>query len=501
MIALLGIAVSRFVPLLALPVSWHTDSLIFAIAVALIVANILYQLSFTTDPATADTTNENYTFFICAWFLLSYMLACSAERFHLFFAPLVAILSGYMLNRLFKKYMPQAENDWHPLVFLGVLLAWQVLICGKDILSFLMSILSFSHLSLKLPEHLQFLITLFVTAIFLGFILQSLFYRKHTQYSAKDACALIVICLLAWLSITGIYRLGITQTGFTATITAQPPPDERTRDALNGMKTNIPPNAVIAANWNLGSMTNELGKRTTIVDEEQNLPKIRALSQAVFCGENEDRALQFLKEHRATHILVHPMDIFQLNLHFFAATELGENLGRFSPVTLFKLSEKSDQELEYLVDNPMPIELNAESQPETVKKVIIPFLWEDESVVIKSPASIVIYDGNSVKTTSVKELIIADRQWYFPEAKISGCVWKRSEIARDIPLEYADPMALYISPRARESLTIKLFLGEHSDYFKLVYQSPRIYGVVPVKIWEIKYPPDIVADSMHLHVD
>lgn len=500
-IALLGIAVSRFVPLLALPVSWHIDSLIFAIAVAIIGANILYQLSNTSDSAATDTTNENHILVLCAWFLPSYILACSAERFHVFLAPLIAILSGYTINRLFNKYTPQSENGGHLLVFFGVLLAWQVLICGRDILSFLVSILSFSHVSLRLPEHLQLLITLFVTAIFLGFILQSLLYRKRTRYSVKNACILIVVCLITWLSITGIYRLGLTQTGFMTAITAQPPPDGETRHALNGIKTNTPPNAVIAANWNLGSITNELGRRATIVDEGQNLPKIRAFSQAVFCGENEDKALRFLKEHEATHILIHPMDIFQLNLHFFAATELDATLGRFNPITLLKLTEKSEQELEYIVDSHMPIELNTESQPVTVKKVIIPFFWEHESYAINSPASIIIYDGNSVKTVSVKELIIADRQWYFPEAKISGCVWKRSEIARDLPLEFTDPMAIYITPRARESMTIKLFLDEHSDYFRLVYESPRIYGAVPVKIWEIIYPPDIGTDSMHLHVD
>jgi hypothetical protein len=181
------------------------------------------------------------------------------------------------------------------------------------------------------------------------------------------------------------------------------------------------------------------------------------------------------------------MDILQLNLHFFAGTGLGENVGEFSPVTPFKLSDKSNQKLEYLTDYPISIKINTKRDLERVKKVIIPFLWENKGFTISSPSSIVIRDGNSEKTVSVKELIIADRQWYFPEAEISGCVWKLSEIVRDVPLESADPKALYISPEARESLTVKLFLGEHSDHFKLVYESPSTYGPIPVKIWEIHY--------------
>ena len=486
-IGLVGIAVSRFVPLLGLPIPWLTDSLIFVIAAVLIIANTLYQFSFTTHQATTDTINENHALLISAWFIPSYMLACSAQRFHLFLAPVVAMLSGYILDKLLKKYMPQAENNRYPLVFLGVLLAWQVLICGKDILTFLLSLLSFSHLSFRLPEIVEFLITLFVTAIFLGFILQNLFYRKQTQYSVKKACALLIVCLLAWVSITGIYRLGPTQIGFMATLMAEPSPDSGTREALNALKIDTASNAVIAANWSLGSMTNEIGRRTTIVDEEQNLAKISAMSKAVFCGENEDAALQFLKEHRATHILLHPMDILQLNLHFFAATGLGENIEQIHPVVPLLLTDKSDQKLEYFVNYPLSIKINIETHQETVKKVIIPFLWENEGFAISSPPSIVIHDGNSEKTVSVKELIIADRQWYFPEAEIDGCVWKRSEIIRDVPLESSDPIAFYFSPEARESLTVKLFLGEHSEYFKLVYESSSTYGPISVKMWKIHY--------------
>lgn len=486
-IAILGIAVSRFIPLFSLPIPWITDDFIFAISVTLIVANALYQFSFTTYQMTTDTKNENHGLLIFAWFIPSYVLTCSAIRFDLFLAPLVAMLSGYMLSRLFKKYMPQTENNRHLLIFLGVLLVWQVLVCGTDILTFLISIITFNQLSLSLPEHLQFLISLFVTAIFLGFILQSLFYRKHTQYSAKKACALIIVCSFTWLSIIGIYRLGLTQTAFMTTITAQPYPGKGMRHALSGVKTNTAPDAVIAANWTLGSIINELGKRTTIVDEEQNFAKIRAMSKAVFYGKSENEALQFLKEHRATHILLQPMDISLLNLHFFAASGQSENIERFIPVTPLKLSDKSDQKLEYLADQLVLIKINTEYNTGTVKKAMIPFSWEGDGFTISSPASITIHEDNSVKIVSVKELIIADRQWYFPEGKIGGCVWKRSGIVRDIPLEFTEPMALYISPEARESMAVKLFFGEHSSHFKLVYESPPPYGIIPIKIWEIQY--------------
>ena len=486
-ISLFGIAVSRFVSLVAIPFPWITDRLIFGIASALIVANTLYQFSVTTRWDPKEARNEHRNLFIAAWFLPSYMMACSAHRFHIFLAPLVAMLSGYMLNRLFKKYMPPSKNNWQGLIFLGVLLSWQVLVCGKDILTFFLSLLSFSHLSFSLPEIVELLITLFVTAIFFGFILQNLFYRKQTQYSVKKACALIGVCLLTWLSIIGIYRLGPTQAGFFRAVLAEPIPDRGTRDALNGLKANTPLRAVIAASWNFGSLINEFGRRATIVDEEQNLAKIRAMLEPVFCGENEDAALQFLKEHKATHLLLHPMDILQMNLHFFAAEPLRENTRQFYPGTRLILTEKTDQKLEYVVATPVSIKINTEPPLRTVTRMSLPFKWENESFSISTPASIVINADHPEQTFSVKELIIADRQWYFPEAKIGGCVWIPSEIVRDRPLEFMNPIARYISPEARESLTVKLFLGEHSEHFKLVYESPSTYGPIPVKIWEIHY--------------
>lgn len=485
-IAILGIAVSRFVTLLSLPFPWIADSYILAISVTIIAANTLYQFSFTTHETT-NTGKENHNFLIFAWFIPSYILTCSAIRFDLFLAPLVAMLSGYTLNKLLEKYMPKTENTLYSTLFLGILLSWQVLICGNDIFTFFISIISFSHLSLKLPESLELIITLFLTAIFFGLIIQSLLNRNRIQYSVKKACALIIVCLLSWLSITGIYRLEPTQSGFMSSILARPSPDRKTRDALNELKTTTLSSAVIAANWGFGSATNELARRTTIIDEEQEFVKIRAMANAVFCGENEVEALQFLKEHKATHILLHPMDITELTTHSFAASGRTEYIGQFSPNTHFRLSEKSDQKLEYLAYYHVSLKINTKSRQGILKKVVIPHSWENESITIDSPPSIVFREGNADKTVSIKELIIAERQWYFPEAKLSGCVWIRSEIERDVPPEFMDPAAFYISPEGREYLAVKLFFGEHSDHFKMVYESPDTYGPVPVKIWEIQY--------------
>ena len=59
---------------------------------------------------------------------------------------------------------------------------------------------------------------------------------------------------------------------------------------------------------------------------------------------------------------------------------------------------------------------------------------------------------------------------------------------------------LYFSPQARQSLMVQLYLfNRSSDFFTPIYppnnDSETNYGV---RVWEIHYPSDIVADPKYL---
>ena len=58
--------------------------------------------------------------------------------------------------------------------------------------------------------------------------------------------------------------------------------------------------------------------------------------------------------------------------------------------------------------------------------------------------------------------------------------------------------AYYIPPLGWNSLAVKLFLrGEHKNIFVPVYPTDDA-TVKDIKVWEIRYPPDIETDEKYL---
>ncbi len=75
--------------------------------------------------------------------------------------------------------------------------------------------------------------------------------------------------------------------------------------AFDWMKGNLPGHAVVAAHWNHGSQLNVLAGVKTIVDQDHYIPHWIALyRQHINFAETEREALEFLRSHRATHLML-----------------------------------------------------------------------------------------------------------------------------------------------------------------------------------------------------
>ena len=82
--------------------------------------------------------------------------------------------------------------------------------------------------------------------------------------------------------------------------------------AYRWMKGRLPNNAVVAASWNYGGQLNVLGDVKTITDPDHFLPHwIHLYCRHVFCGQSEREALEFLKTHNATHLMLTTRDLFE----------------------------------------------------------------------------------------------------------------------------------------------------------------------------------------------
>ena len=97
-----------------------------------------------------------------------------------------------------------------------------------------------------------------------------------------------------------------TRTLLTATYFRQAiPGDSAEAHAFDWLKNNLPDTAVVAANWSFGSLLNVLSNVKTIVDQDHYIQYwIHLYNQHVYFAESEREALEFLKTHNATHVML-----------------------------------------------------------------------------------------------------------------------------------------------------------------------------------------------------
>ena len=75
--------------------------------------------------------------------------------------------------------------------------------------------------------------------------------------------------------------------------------------AFDWIKANLPAHAVVAAHWNHGSQLNVLAGVKTIVDQDHYIPHwIGLYQQHINFAKTEREALEFLRSHRATHLML-----------------------------------------------------------------------------------------------------------------------------------------------------------------------------------------------------
>lgn len=101
-----------------------------------------------------------------------------------------------------------------------------------------------------------------------------------------------------------------------ATDLRQVTPSKNVGRALNWMKTALPNTAIVAAHWGHGSQLNVLGGVKTIVDQDTYLQNwILLYEQHVHNAPSEREALEYLKTHGTTHIMLTGKDPSRSFLH------------------------------------------------------------------------------------------------------------------------------------------------------------------------------------------
>lgn len=148
----------------------------------------------------------------------------------------------------------------------------------------------------------------FFTATFLHFVLDT-FCKKFTEkkkifqtYLKVAATITCLITIMYWTpagshatrSVYAARHLRVPLPGHT--------PIEK---AYRWMKIYMPSNAIVAAHWAYGSQLNVLANVKTIIDQDHYIQHwIHLYEIYVYDGKSEQEALEFLKTHHATHIML-----------------------------------------------------------------------------------------------------------------------------------------------------------------------------------------------------
>lgn len=252
------------------------------------------------------------------------------------------------------------------------------------------------------------------------------------------------------------------------------PDNPHLKTAFEWMKIEIP-SAVVAASWNDGSQLNVLAGVKTIIDQDHYLQHwIHLYNRHVFCARSNQEALQFLKTHEATHLLLYANDlIYHANSYSnIGSNENGDIRWDFTP-----LRRQLPKDMKYRMVPDSHVNIPLES---------IDFDMTENTFTVKAQ----LKTGDTVKLPAVA-LINKRRVTIERQNEYGGIV-----IVFD---EYQNPSAAYYIPAVGwDSLAVRLyFRGDIPDIFVPIYPIDRDVAA-DVKVWEIHYPPDIQPHPKYL---
>ena len=150
------------------------------------------------------------------------------------------------------------------------------------------------------------------------------FVKQHRQRVVlKTGVAITLLAGILFLPPLGAHA---TRTLYAATRMRKVTPTKNVGRTLDWMKTALPNTAIVAAHWGYGSQLNVLGGVKTIIDQDTYLQNwILLYNRHVHNAASENEALEYLKTHGATHIMLTGKDTSRSFLH-------GELSDAFLPV-------------------------------------------------------------------------------------------------------------------------------------------------------------------------
>ena len=306
------------------------------------------------------------------------------------------------------------------------------------------------------------------------------------QIFLKTGMTVTLLALLLWYPPAGAHA---RHSIFAARHSLKAMPgDTSTEKAFRWMNAQLPGTACVATSWQHGSQLNVLGGVKTIIDQDHYIQHwIHLFYRHVFCAQSNEEALEFLKTHETTHLMLRASDLLQ-------SAKTYSSVGS---------DTKGDREFELI-----PLQMNTYENGTPFFVPVdkgLPFTHIDVSHNAGNDSFITatakLKNGSLVKMPYT--LFIGETRIHSQESigRENGGILLMFNEQKQFRRGY------YVPPIGWKSLAVRLFFnGELHDVFVPVYSVDENASVSDVKVWEIRYPPDIKADPKYLktgfpHID
>lgn len=326
------------------------------------------------------------------------------------------------------------------------------------------------------------LVIAFFTTVLIQFLLDvlctELNVHKMLRIHLKTGVTIFILALLMWWTPAGAHT---KRAVFTARhMRTATPGNTSIEKSFRWMKAQLPSTACVAANWGSGSQLNVLGGVKTIIDQDHYIQHwIHLFYRHVFCAQSDTEALEFLKSHEATHLMLSSRDLLKgANIH----SSIGSNA-------------QGDREFELI-----PLRMNTYRNK---KPVLAPVFQNPFFTYINTSHSA----GNGSLITTTVQLKKDYRFVEIPHTVFIG----KSRIHTQKPagsetggivLFFNEQKqfrgGFYVPPIGWNSLAVRLFFrGESSDIFVPIYPEDGDV-TAEVKVWKIHYPTNIKLNPKYL---
>ena len=302
--------------------------------------------------------------------------------------------------------------------------------------------------------------------------------HRVLQISLKTCVTILILALLMWWTPAGAHA---KRSAFSARhLRTAIPGNTSIAKSFSWMKSHLKDTACVAANWGHGSQLNVLGGVKTIIDQDHYIQYwIHLFYRHVYCAQSNSEALEFLKTHKTTHLMLSEQDLFRGTKIHSAIGSNAQGDREFELIPLLRNTYQNEKHtLVPMVKNPF------------VTHIYTSYSVGDESLITAT-----------AKMKNKREPVDIPHTIYIGKTRVHSQKSVGTETGGIILFFNKHRQfkgGYYIPPIGWNSLAVRLFFrGESSETFVPVYPEDGDV-TAEVKVWEIRYPPDIKSDPKYL---